>query len=928
MNRTLLKPPQKAYHKIVSVTLTALILMSIFMSLIVPPTANAIGYTGMGASASKVNVGQKITLSLQGTGSSSYDYKFEVNPPSQAQFSIIQNFSTRNQCDYTPNAPGVYSFRMTVRGADTGNGSPPMLSGTVIVTVYDLSNTSSISHTSVEQGSIVSLNGSASGGSGNYSFKYLYQEPNSSARYYVYGNDFVDSSSVNFKPDKEGSYKLIIIAMDNSTGKTIEKNYNLTVNKKVSKISNTSEISSSSIKEGESVTLKASASGGSGSYSYKYTYKGPDDTEEQFIDGVNYYTEISSKSFKPEKTGTYFVYVIIKDNNDNSIDPVKKTFRLNVSLKDYNQLINNSTISKNEVVIGEDKEVVVTAKASGGSGEYEYRYDILLDNTVIRSEVYSANKTLTLPITASTSSGEYRIKVTIRDTKTNKTTDTLLPLSIKDKQYPEYSVSASIEPAGGTINTQNQTTGVGNCDLKISANASGGKGTYQYAYQYAVGNGAFTYFAGDEYSPTPGGLPDASHSNFTVQFLKPGKYRIRVIAIDERNAEVSKIFTITVNQAPKHSQSDLIQKANIVQTWYDNLTQTQRACFKALTATSSADNFEYKNWEKALKNAKKIGKDGPVTKVDEAYDELEKQDELAKNQPLLASEAAAVLFSISAGLSNGMNWLLKGIGNLLTSNFGQASAGSEFKGFDIQGFVDVYSPIFMVFANSLLVILFGVNIISSTVQYELFTFRGGIRVLAHFFLSKLWIDLSCKICTSVVAIARELLVSVVSKSMSALKDVNFSFQFEYNSGIDVVGMVIDFIVMGLMMILIFLMFIPLLYFLIRVIVKLFIMNFELAGLTAMSPVFFACLVGDATKQYFRNFVATFLSVVVEVIFMGIVYAAFVYWYTTVGDLSDHMNLSEFDVGEQVKNLIIFGTVFIAACRLMIKPPQVFKNLVH
>ena len=306
----------------------------------------------------------------------------------------------------------------------------------------------------------------------------------------------------------------------------------------------------------------------------------------------------------------------------------------------------------------------------------------------------------------------------------------------------------------------------------------------------------------------------------------------------------------------------------------------------------------------------------------------EKQDELAKNQPLLASEAAAVLFSISAGLSNGMNWLLKGIGNLLTSNFGQASAGSEFKGFDIQGFVDVYSPIFMVFANSLLVILFGVNIISSTVQYELFTFRGGIRVLAHFFLSKLWIDLSCKICTSVVAIARELLVSVVSKSMSALKDVNFSFQFEYNSGIDVVGMVIDFIVMGLMMILIFLMFIPLLYFLIRVIVKLFIMNFELAGLTAMSPVFFACLVGDATKQYFRNFVATFLSVVVEVIFMGIVYAAFVYWYTTVGDLSDHMNLSEFDVGEQVKNLIIFGTVFIAACRLMIKPPQVFKNLVH
>ena len=68
----------------------------------------------------------------------------------------------------------------------------------------------------------------------------------------------------------------------------------------------------------------------------------------------------------------------------------------------------------------------------------------------------------------------------------------------------------------------------------------------------------------------------------------------------------------------------------------------------------------------------------------------------------------------------------------------------------------------------------------------------------------------------------------------------------------------------------FLMFIPLLYFLIRVIVKLFIMNFELAGLTAISPVFFACFVGDTTKQYLRKFILTCISVVVEVDFMSLI----------------------------------------------------------
>ena len=88
MNLTLLQKRQhKVFYKLLSIILTSFILMSVFMSLIIPLSANAIGYTGLGASASKVNVGQKITLSLQGTGSSSYDYKFEVNPPSQAQFS-------------------------------------------------------------------------------------------------------------------------------------------------------------------------------------------------------------------------------------------------------------------------------------------------------------------------------------------------------------------------------------------------------------------------------------------------------------------------------------------------------------------------------------------------------------------------------------------------------------------------------------------------------------------------------------------------------------------------------------------------------------------------------------------------------------------------------------------------------------------------
>ena len=73
---------------------------------------------------------------------------------------------------------------------------------------------------------------------------------------------------------------------------------------------------------------------------------------------------------------------------------------------------------------------------------------------------------------------------------------------------------------------------------------------------------------------------------------------------------------------------------------------------------------------------------------------------------------------------------------------------------------------------------------------------------------------------------------------------------------------------------------------------------------------------------------TFLSVIIEVIFMGIVFAAFIHWYNGLGDLSAAMDLSNFDIASQIANFAIFAIVFIAACSLMIKPPQVFKNLIR
>ena len=294
--------------------------------------------------------------------------------------------------------------------------------------------------------------------------------------------------------------------------------------------------------------------------------------------------------------------------------------------------------------------------------------------------------------------------------------------------------------------------------------------------------------------------------------------------------------------------------------------------------TNSKNGFAYNNWKTALDKAKKVINTGSVYEVDNVYSQMQQQHNLALEQPLISSEASAILLDVSSSMSDFLNWLLKGIGGLLTHDFGTQNPSSDFQGFDVKGFVDEYSPIFIIFANAMLILLFGVNILSTALQYELFTLKGAVRTLAHFFFSKIWIDLSCQICLLAVGVAREMLTSVISKSNEILENINFSFAFSYNSGVPVVGAVFDFLVMAVVMIVIFLLFIPLLVFLIRVIIKLFVMNFELAAMTAMSPVFFACLVGEETKRFFQNFFTTFLGILVELVFMGIVYAAFVSWY--------------------------------------------------
>ena len=775
--------------------------------------------------ASVVNKGTSITATATGSGGSDYQYSFAVKSPSSSNYTTMKNYSSYNTYTYTPNETGTYYIKATMTSA--GNSPTEVV---LNFTVVDLVNNSSISSNSTTVGSAISVNAKATGGSGNYDYKYLVMHPdNATSRYYIIGgndNPFQTTSSVSFTPDKVGTYRIFVVVRDKSTGITKESEFSLNANEKT----------------------------------YSTT------------------------------------------------------------------LTNTSTMNKTEFLRNET--LVVQGSATGESGKYEYQFQLAdLDGNAV-GVVQNFSTASTYRQNLSSTVGSYMVIAIVRDTETKHTAVKKLTFAIKDKEYPELTVTATLNTS--TINTPNDV--VGNDKLTISANATGGSGNYQYLFNYSSDGGTTqqlfeTPIAVSTNSSDVGNT--AERANFECQFKQAGKYKIYVYAEDSRGIKVRKVYDITVKKAPLHNKDELRNYVtNTVEKWYKELSPSQLKIFTELKKINSNKNFEYKDWKKALDDCNRVINTGSVYEVDNVYSEMKKQHDLALEQTILSSEASSVLFHVSNSMSSFLNWLLKGIGGLLTHDFGTQNPSSDFQGFDVKGFVDEYSPIFIIFANAMLILLFGVNILSTALQYELFTLKGAVRTLAHFFFSKIWIDLSCQICLLAVGVAREMLTSVISKANDILDNINFSFAFNYNSGVPVVGAIFDFLVMAVVMIVIFLLFIPLLVFLIRVIIKLFVMNFELAAMTAMSPVFFACLVGEETKRFFQNFFTTFLGILVELVFMGIVYAAFVSWYNGFGDMSASMDFSNFDFSTQITNLAIFGVVFISACHLMIKPPEIFKNLVR
>jgi len=276
---------------------------------------------------------------------------------------------------------------------------------------------------------------------------------------------------------------------------------------------NVSEISASEISLGDSVTVTAASVGGLGTVSYVTTYKLSSDTD---------WTTLTTDTFTPAAAGTYTISIKATDAQKT----VKtKTFTLTVKAA----LKNNSSVAANSVKVGEN--IIMLGNSTGGTGSVTYKYEQKLSTastwTVVKN--YSASgAALYVPAEA----GTYNVRITVKDSA-GKTLAKTFNVSAFADLANTSSVSAASIKTGDT--------------LTIKGSATGGAGSYQYAYYYReFSESNWTKLA--DYST-------AASKTLTLQ--NKGCYQVCVKVKDANGTVAKEYYNVTVKDTDLINESTL-----------------------------------------------------------------------------------------------------------------------------------------------------------------------------------------------------------------------------------------------------------------------------------------------------------------------------------------------------------------------------------
>ena len=269
-------------------------------------------------SAENIKLGETITAKgVASGGTAPYQYQVVYKQTSQTKWATAQAYKANTTVTFKPASATTYDVCVKVKDS-TGTEVKKFFTVTVSGSKA-LTNNSTISAESISLGSTFTAKGSATGGTGSYTYAFYYKQ--TAQTKWTEKQTFKSNSTVSIKPAKATTYDVCIKVKD-SSGK-IEKKY-FTVNVTSGVLANNSTISSESVTLGNSIAVECKATGGKTPYKYAIYYK---QTSSSTWETRQDFSDNTSNTVKPAKKTTYDICVKVKDSSGTV---AKKYFTLTV----------------------------------------------------------------------------------------------------------------------------------------------------------------------------------------------------------------------------------------------------------------------------------------------------------------------------------------------------------------------------------------------------------------------------------------------------------------------------------------------------------------------------------------------------------------------------------------------------------------------
>jgi stage II sporulation protein D len=321
-------------------------------------------------------VNQPVNASLEvREGSGSYLYKYEL--AKNGTLIATRDFSSEKQFAVNPSETGSYTIIGYAKDSLSSKAYDIVESKSF--SVYDSLSITSFNRDiqNIFLGDTVNFNASVNGGSSiGVKYKYVVTKDGQN----IAARDYDLSSNFSFIPNAEGSYEISVYSVDAVSSYEYDALSKMDFAVKARPVINSIIADKNTSFVNETVVINAIGSTNNALYKFVAAKEGI----EVLTQG---YSSSNSLNFIPLSAGNFTVSVYVKDADSlKEYDDTKS-----VELAVYNQATIELSSDKASILLGDS--ALYTINSNSGSGNVQYKFNVLKDGILINDSGYSASNT-------------------------------------------------------------------------------------------------------------------------------------------------------------------------------------------------------------------------------------------------------------------------------------------------------------------------------------------------------------------------------------------------------------------------------------------------------------------------------------------------------------------------------------------------------